>query len=145
MGYDMYREGVDCREEDGYYRLNVWGMSEARPHLAEVGIVRWAEMPPVPRAEMFGVEEYFEEAATPEEKSYQMAVEQWRSGPNGEGPGIPSYKLGSNDGWLVLPIEIVSGIGFADTNHNGWRMEIPDWVLEFVTWMEGCKEGFRVY
>ena len=146
MGYDMYRENADNRNDgDGYYRLNVWGMSEARPILAKFGIVRWADSPPPPDGEKFGITEYFDEAVTPEQKSYALALEQWRDGPNGEGPGIPSYKLGSNDGWLVLPLEIRSGIGFADANHPNWRKVMDDWVLEFVVWMEGSTDGFRVW
>lgn len=144
MGFDMYRQGAD-NDADGYYRLNVWGMSEATPILAAVGIVRWAESPPVPRAEMFGVTEHFDEPSTPQEHSYVLAISEWRDSTHGEGPGIPSYKFGSNDGWLVLPIEVQSGVGFADVNHPNWRKTMDDWVLEFVVWMEGCGEGFRVW
>lgn len=153
MGYDMYRVGgSDIPDHEDYYRLNIWGMSEARPQLEAFGVVRRAGMPHVPQAEEFGVNEAFDfeedqdlATLTEAQLAYVTAMKQWRDGHDGEGPGIPDYKLGSNDGWLVTRIEIESGVRLADSEHPGWRDKVFEWVLEFVVWMEGCKEGFRVY
>ena len=155
MGYDMYRdEHPDNDDQDGYFRLNVYGMSEVRQLLANIGIVRPAALPQPPDAERFGITEYFdsedEDALTPEQKSYMVALQQWREGPDGEGPGIPSYKLGSNDGWLVTPIEIRSGTLWADDHTPTWRVDFDrddtgKLALEFVEWMEGSAGGFRVW
>ena len=153
MGYDLYREGADnTRDGDGYYRLNIWGMSEATEALADIGIVRWADSPPVPMAADYGIEDADwdtdeDDTLSVDQVAYRTAIELWRDGTQ-EAPGIPSYKFGSNDGWLVTPLEIRSGIVVADTNSAGWRNSLPDWVLEFVTWMEqGAAQevSFRVW
>lgn len=146
MGYDMYREGEsDVPDHDHYFRLNIWGMSEARPQLEAFGVVRRASMPPVPRPQEFGVSDDGDDTDLPDDHPYRVALRQWRDGHSGEGPGIPDYKLDTNDGWLVTPVEIQSGIRLADNEHPGWRSKVFEWVLEFVVWMEGCKGGFRVY
>ena len=120
-------------------------MGEAREQLWQVGIVRVADAPPFPQLADFGLTEYPDEDDPGEVHPYNQAIHAWRTAPDGEGPGIPSYKLGSNDGWLVLPVEIRSGVLWADAHHPGWRARLRDFVAEFVTWMEGCTEGFVVW
>ena len=136
MGYDMYRENADnSNDGDGYFRLNVWGMSEARAILAEAGVVRNAPCPSFPRYEDF-----------PNDDAYNDAVYALVAAPApGDAPGIPAFKFGTNDGWLVLPIEIQSGIAYANREHPYWRAGLAEWIEEFVTWMEGSTDGFRVW
>lgn len=146
----MYRKngGGESRDPDDYFRLNVWGMGDARQALFQIGIVRLADMPPFPKAEDYGLDEYPDDDDNPasdDERRYLEAVRQWKESPHGEGPGIPLYKFGSNDGWLVLPIEVQSGVRYADEHHPGWRDGLEDFVREFVVWMEGSTEGFEVW
>jgi len=150
MGYDMYRRGVDRNTDEGYFRLNIWGMSDAREQLLPLGIVRLAAAPVVPMTSDFGVEDSFDwddapEARSPAEKAYVEALRVWREGSDGEGPGIPTYKLGSNDGWVVNIIEVQSGVRHADEHHPGWRTTVHDFVREFIEWAETCTEGFEVW
>ena len=117
MGYDMYK--VAPHRGEDYYRLNIFGMGEARQALFELGIVLNVEML-----------EFTEEMVTLDPQL----------------PGIPVYKLGSNDGWLVTPREIEAGIAAADALHpEGWRDGLEDHVSGFVAWMEEADSGFQVY
>ena len=140
MGYDMYRESGDqTNAGEDYFRLNIWGMSEACDLLLPIGIVRLADVRfPPPPGENVSDEEF---------EVYRAAVQAVTDGTQ-ELPGIPSYKFSTNDGWLVWPVEVTSGVSVADTNSRGWRESLPDWVMEFVVWMEqGAAQnvGFRVW
>ena len=81
--------------------------------------------------------------------AYVAAMTETRDGTH-EFPGIPGYKLGSNDGWLVQPLEITSGIKAADKLNPKWRDGLSDYVLRFVEYMEAAVPaeglgGFRVW
>jgi len=158
MGYDMYArgemkprdDGKQDNDEPGYFRLNIFGMSQAREELWPIGIVRGANAPEVPMAADFGVEDSFDfedsgVELTPAQQRYTEALTRWRAGNTGDAPGIPIYKLGSNDGWVVNHVEVTSGVGFADANFPGWRDALTDYVREFVEWAERCVEGFEVW
>jgi hypothetical protein len=163
VGYDMTR-----RHDGEYFRLNIWGMSVAREQLFAVGAINVAEMPPYPQLADFGLERYpqyqrgpagewkrldllddehrpLDPGPTPLEVRYLEAVEGWEQySPPGE-IGIPAYKLGSNDGWVVQWAEIESGLAFADAHHVGWRDRLDDYVREWVEWMEKSPDGFVVW
>jgi hypothetical protein len=145
VGYDMYRRGEDRKSEADYFRLNIWGMDEAREQLYRVGIVRGADAPPVPRPEDFGLDADNDGIDLADDHPYMVACRHWQEGFHGEAPGIPSYKLGSNDGWVVQPLEVQSGVRYADEHHPGWRDGLADFVAEWVTWMEASPEGFEVW
>ena len=134
MGYDMYRllpngKPVEVTSDifgtDDYYRLTVWGMQEVRSHLEQVGIVKDGDFPAPPKEE--------------------EDVEVWRRASPGDGPGIPIHKLCSNDGWIINPVEVSSGIKYADEHHPRWRKRISKQSLEFVEWMEHSADGFEVW
>lgn len=120
MGYDMYRVGADNdRRGDGYFRLNMFGMSAACYELESFGVVRYVECPDYPHD------------GTDEDR------ERWRTAvPPGDNVGIASYKFNSNDDWLVTPGEIRTSVVWADHHYPGWRERLTDFVREFVEWME---------
>lgn len=121
------------RAEFWYFGLNIWGMGVAREELLKAEVMVNVETPPWPE---FNDEngdglDLIRESVAP-----------------GDTHGIPIYKVGSNDGWLVTPGEITTGVGWADAHHPGWRDELTDYVALFVTWMERAAAeggGFRVY
>lgn len=120
MGYDMYfRDGTEG--DEGYFRLNIWGMPWCVQEMHQRGMVFDAgEYPPWPEYADFGVTQAQveiiaypdfpsdtgltgeEDAAARKYLAARDAVLSWH-GP--EIPGIPLHKLGSNDGWIVLPAE----------------------------------------
>ena len=149
MGYDLYREGsptetvgtipaehtggltinvVTALVEDDYFRIGAFGMPDVREELINVGfmhdaIIRvWPEEPDQVRELIEGVFPYLDEH-----------------------PGVPFYKLSSNDGWWVRREEIEAGLKNADERNVAWRSELSERVLEFVVWMEGSANGFRVH
>jgi hypothetical protein len=128
------------RTEHWYYRLNIWGMGEARDELEPVGVIYadYSEMPSWP--------DIPDDASDEEVEAATADTLRWR--PPGEYPGIPVHKLCDNSGWHVTPGEIQTGVGWADAHHDGWREDLTDYVLEFVEWMERAArdgDGFRVY
>ena len=124
--YERWPEGIDYTEAEGFhYTGYVAGADDPFPTITvaesdlEPGVAAWAR--------------------------HNCAVI------DGPGPGayhgIPSYRFCSNDGWLVRPIEIQTGIGWADEHHEGWREGLTGYVAEFVDWMIVAAEhgGFRVH
>lgn len=104
-----------------YFRLNIWGMQQAREELERVGVVNFR---------------------------YSTDGSEGLDWSPSDCPGIPGHKLCSNDGWHVLPFDITSGIGHADQLWPDWRNDLTDYVQEFVAWMEQAAErgdGFLVY
>ena len=57
-----------------------------------------------------------------------------------DGPGIPLFKFGSNDGWKVYPLEITSGLRLADDADPNWRADLSDLVGQFVDYLERCAD-----
>ncbi len=116
MGYDM-RFADGTAGDEGYFRLNIWGMGRYCEYMTERGMVfeagqhpAWPEgnndlldrlkypefypdEPPLTADEMQRAKEY---------RAANDAVLAWH-GP--EVPGIPMHKFSTNDGWLVLPAE----------------------------------------
>lgn len=159
--YEMQRLDVS------YFRLNISGMGEARDELLPVEVVIEADRGMPPKPEDFGLSDYpnvrwdddlagwttDDDANQPvnpigQQRAYLEAIREWRDGLlPGDTHGIPLYKFGSNDGWLVAPAEIRTGIAWADHHHPGWRDTLKDYVLEFVVWMELAAKagGFRVW
>ncbi len=149
----------------GYFRLNVWGMSTAREELFAAGVMCDAEQPPYPRKEDYGLGDEAYDVEWSDEQScwiaddvpvkpegklleYLEASKHWRDDPPpGDHVGIPLYKMGSNDGWLVTLGEIRTALAWANHHHEGWRLKLTDYVERFVAWMELAADcdGFRVY
>lgn len=109
-------------QEVSYFRLNIWGMSEAREELLLTGMV---------------TSDYSIDPNAP------LDVEAVIPGL----AGIPVHKLGSNDGWVVQPSEIRSGIHAADDKRPGWRDSLCRSTLSFVVWMTKAShhDGFVVW
>jgi hypothetical protein len=143
MGYDMYKSSPH-RGED-YYRLNIFGMGNARGALYELGIVIDVEQPAVPDPADFPGVIDGDDTELADDHPYRKALVAWREHEH-ETPGIPVYKLGSNDGWLVTQREIASGVAVADANQpEGWRGRLEDYIAGFVAWMEEADSGFTVW
>lgn len=176
MGFDMYAFGHDAgrrTDADAYFRLNIWGMSHAVDELVRVGVMEQAPCPEFPQPAEFGLTEWPEHAwddarqvwtlyersadgweyavVEPDahELAFLMAVRSVEEQPrSGDCHGIPTYKVGSNDGWLVTPTEIRTGVAWADHHEgDGWRQGLTDYVCDFVAWMERTADigGFRVH
>ena len=138
MGYDMFRVGVDhaqAFDTGDYFRLNVWGMGAVREELLAAGVIKVVRCPDFPsHTDFANVEEY------------EAAIDAVRIASPGDGPGIPVHKFCSNDGWVVTPLEVSSGIIYATQREPLWRDKLTeDRWREFVTWMEGSTAGFEVW
>ena len=125
MGYDMHhRKSGDG--EDGYFRLNVWGMAEYRKHMLHTGMAFMVEsaIPPWPECEDYGIayEDYaavkyaddsdydsHREAMTSKAQAkvakYIADLEKVLRWHGDKGFGIPVHKFSTNDGWIVTPDE----------------------------------------
>jgi hypothetical protein len=128
MGYDMYWR--KCEDgEDGYFRLNIFGMSRYCDFMAEFGMAfNDAPHPVWPKTEDYGItdEDYWAveepedyqdrlKTMTPETfakvAEYQTAMTQvltWHG--VADTPGIPLHKFSTNDGWIVLPAECEAAV-----------------------------------
>ena len=125
----------------GYFRLNIWGMETARNELYKVGVITDEPTPEFP-----GHDAEWESLS---EERQDEIINEWQSAvAPGDTHGIPSYKLGSNDGWLVTPAEIRTGLAWADYHEGeGWEYRLTDYVQEWVQWMKQAATmgGFRVW
>lgn len=160
MGYDMYLIKTPADGSDGYFRLNIWGMSMARDLMAERGMLcsaepsgdwprcpdnaayEWVKYPDdrqgaQPSPEAIGAAEVY----IAEQKRYLSAHE-------GECPGIPVHKFGSNDGWIVTPPECIAALaalglardkGIAEPDAKWW----PEWIAYLHLAAE--HDGFEVW
>lgn len=136
-----------------YYRLNIWGMSIARDAMGERGMLHgygyslgmWESVPD-PTTE-----------DPDDDPVYVAAVERVRAG-SVEHPGIPAHKFGSNDGWIVTPLEIKSAMQLyvASCEETGddpftWLPQHADgpveWWPEWMGWMAAAADhgGFEVW
>ena len=125
MGYDMHFRDNTERDE-GYFRLNIWGMSRYREYMAERGMVFDAGQHPdwpdgdeglYELADRLRYPEYYTdkppltEDETRRAKEHEAANDAVLSWHGPETPGIPIHKFGSNDGWIVLPVECQAALG----------------------------------
>lgn len=160
-----------------YFRLNIGGMRVAWDELAPVGVIVPFDHKPFPTPPdgfydrwpdglqygsigfhytgyVQGADDPFPTVVVPADditvadRDYATTVADVLDGPApGDYHGIPSYRFSSNDGWLVRPAEIRTGIGWADEHHDGWRNGLSDYIAEFVDWMTVAAGhgGFRVH
>lgn len=152
----------------GYFRFNIWALGPARDALYEAGVIVENEDPGEwPEPSEFGLDEWPDvqwdgntqtwvdwDTREPITDEKQLAFLEKARGVRdhvAEGDatgGIPMYKLCTNDGWLVTPGEIVTGLALADRQNEKWRDELPDNdIRAFVQWMELARAfgGFRVH
>lgn len=98
MGYDMYaadNAGDDRVRDDGYFRLNIWGMSKMVNIMEDLSMIDWEiKAPDWPD---------YPNGMTDEE--YERSTLPMRSMRSHDPLRIPAFKFGSNDGWLVTPEE----------------------------------------
>jgi len=120
----------------GYFRLNIWGMGTAREVMHQLGMLdveswhadfpEWSE----------GADEDAHAAACRRVTDAQARLEP---------TGIPVYKLGTNDGWLVTPDEVRAALAKWDA-HQERPAGLPEWFGDWVEWLRSCRiAGFRVH
>lgn len=141
--HELAQESVDLayaalmKADVGYFRLNSWGMSETRPWLLKVDAAHdRGEHPAWPNEDDY--EGGYEDPA------YEAASDRVRAA-GVEFPGIPIWKLGSNDWWHVTPIECRSAVLEA-AKHEDELSDAPDYVREFLLYIgeAALHGGFRV-
>ncbi|MDF5756591.1 hypothetical protein [Spongiactinospora sp. TRM90649] len=158
-----------------YFRLNIWGMGLYRELMLQLGMAFDDEPHPAwPKVEDYGVtnqqvwavedpndhpQEYA--AITPEVMqqvlAYQGEHERVLSWHGLEVPGLPLHKFGSNDGWIVLPVECEAAVRIW-RKHKGLQSEAAvrarlgsdDAFAYWLTWiafLEGgvTHNGFEVW
>ncbi|MFJ9521258.1 hypothetical protein ACIRPK_23785 [Kitasatospora sp. NPDC101801] len=151
-----------------YFRLNIWGMREARAAMEQFGMLTDQDHPEWPRPGDFGLTEEDmddltdslddkEGAATGQEDPLAVARERFRRAQDAVTDaepqpvtGIPWHKLCSNDGWLVTPAQIGAALAKWETVDEKKRAAAVgenDWFPEWIEWLGKAKErgGFRVY
>ncbi len=151
MGYDMYLENVpdemqeeknkveefwndyannknrDIPHDPTYFRLNIFGMGAYCRYMEQLGML----------------------ATHYQEPEWDESIIE--SPMAGEEPGIPITKLGSNDGWLVLPEECASALQIYDKHPRakveallGDGIEYWDKWINFIR-LASANGGFRVH
>jgi hypothetical protein len=142
-------------EEHSYFRLNVWGMSAAREAMWKLGMLDDAfEYGEFPDAEDFGVTSEMydfddDDPATPEPmRRYREAQNKVLGAMATPVVGIPVFKLGSNDGWIVTPEELRVALAEYDAATLDDLAHIPDgdWWPKWIEYLRYAQErgGFRV-
>jgi hypothetical protein len=117
-----------------YYRLNIWGMGRCREAMQHYNMLAFGEpeydysdLPNFPEPE----EEHWDddmEPLTHEAREYRMMQHRILSAGSPD-PGIPIWKLCSNDGWLVTPQECLQALERAPQAaraYNTMVSELPE-------------------
>lgn len=151
--------------ERSYFRLNIWGMGHARQIMSLCGMLadcrhpeldEWPDEPEMPEGTVedpdgviaepgkFDAELISRCTAYVAQRDAMLSLHE-----PADAIGIPSHKLGSNDGWLVTPDECQAAL-LAWTEWRAQHREVtgfPDWWDGWLGWIQGAIEhdGFRVY
>lgn len=144
------RAALDDVEINVYFHLNIWGMGRCREAMCAFDMAFEANHPPFPKIEEYGLT-YWPEAEdnhpvdSPEGR-YLAAVADVTDGMHFEVPGIPLYKVGSNDGWLVTPLECQGALAKFEANKNT-EAETPPWWEQWIRFLliAQARGGFRVW
>lgn len=146
-------------QEHSYFRLNVWGMGEARAAMCRLRMVLDVGHAEFPTHEQYGVtDEMSQYDAEYNELPREDLAPQLRAllehcdrvtDSQAESPiGIPIYKLGSNDGWLVTPDEIAAALTQYDRATLDDLDAVPDgdWWPKWIEYLRYAMKhgGFRV-
>ncbi|KOG53140.1 hypothetical protein ADK76_28925 [Streptomyces griseoflavus] len=140
-----------------YFRLNIWGMGEARSAMETLGMLTQLAPPPTPNPQDYGTTadelwDYgLDDEGAPETVRAFRAATQVVVDSSAEHPtGIPAYKFSSNDGWLVTPAEIDAALGWWAVAPRKIQREITtqlDWWPEWIRYLRRARDGggFRVW
>ena len=153
-----------------YFRLNIWGMGVARMGMYEAGMIydgqydadEWPDYTPPTSAE--GGAEGLRQAEDDYDREYDERCMPLRAKHPEGGDTIPSFKFGSNDGWLVTPEECHAAVRawsehkakldaegiVATIGEDGEPEQHPfdrEWWPEWIAFIERASKrgGFRVY
>lgn len=133
--------------ENSYFRLNIWGMGRYRGLMETLGMAFEDDPhPDWPKMGDFGTNDDDVDAADYPEGSpgYEWTDERLRAAltyreqvncvlafhGQADTPGIPLHKFGSNDGWIVLPVECEAAVR---TWQDFVAKEGDEAALNFVT------------
>lgn len=148
MGYDMYAVEPTGDHDLDYFRLNVWGMSNALEAMAALDMVTDAphadEWPDPPEGNWVDREEAV--PGTPWDEYHNAARAIRAEHPNRDDPRTPIHKFGSNDGWIVTPIECRALVGIARSADTS-GVELPEWWADWIDYIGRCatRGGFEVW
>lgn len=128
--------------EPFYFRLNIFGMHRYMGGMDELGMLDWEAREPD-----FGT---LPERQGEEDEAYEEAVEALVTRTAERPRGLPGYKFGTNDGWLVAPAEIEAALKDYKRPDADFfaRHEIEeDYWDEWIQFLRRAVErgGFRVY
>lgn len=139
--------------EQSYFRLNIWGMSACREIMAEHDMLAYEqpESATFENVSEFPGEDHFDDQGEPltgTGEAYKRVVQRVREETSPQ-PGIPLWKLCSNDDWLVLPEEIHAALAKAPeavTVIEDNEEVTVEWWPHWLRFLRGAAEngGFRV-
>ncbi|MFI6874964.1 hypothetical protein ACIBL6_16170 [Streptomyces sp. NPDC050400] len=155
--YEKARTGL-------YFRLNIWGMGTARQLMSALDMLTDTPFPTWPTLEAYSLTDHpdnpnhhpagperqaAQQRLTADQRAYLDAVQatmDWAP----QTQGIASYKLLSNDGWLVTEREITDALTAWEKAAPHDREEILSefpWWNEWISFLEynAKRGGFRVY
>lgn len=143
------------KAQPSVFYLSIWEMSLARTLMEDLGMLDMTvDSPGNLSPQRFGVTaemhdldfDAFPEALMPAElRAFRAARTRALDGAAAQPEGIPYYKLGSNDGWLVTVEEIKSAL-YRCVTAAGKYPEI-EWWKPWANYLAYAKEhgGFRVW
>lgn len=158
------------RIERSYFRLNVWGMGRYRVAMESLGMLCGADRrTDCPDPESFGTSydevdalRYRDDATSPPSgdagqraKTFLATEAEFLSQHDGECPGIPPFKFGSNDGWIVTPAECKAALALYSANSAEQVQQAladagitdTDYWSRWIEYLSGAvdHDGFEVH
>lgn len=143
-------------EEHSYFRLSIWGMGAAREAMWKLGMLDGefgnGEFPDPDEfgvtSEMWETDDDDEPAAPEPIRRYREARDKVLGAMAEPVVGIPIFKLGSNDGWIVTPDELRVALAKYDAATLDDLAHIPDgdWWPKWIEYLRYAmaRGGFRV-
>lgn len=137
--------------DTNYFRLNIWGMQIARELMYERGMLvtgynhpAWpdpADFGYTPQDDLDGDEETYRYGDVPRDewperlRRYRDAIDEVYAFAV-EVPGIMDWKLGSNDNWLITPIECMGALARLEVWAIDQGSTIEAAMLETPSWTD---------
>jgi len=155
--------------DPGYFRLNIWAMTETLTVMFSAGMITEFRWPRFPKPAAFGLadepehydsngDEVIYAPGSPEARYVSSYNEVFR---RDSGTTIPGFKLGTNDGWLVTPDEIRKSLiaydrwcgdngissGTALLSEDAGDLVELQWWDDWIEWLKKAADhgGFYVY
>ncbi|MFG2763116.1 hypothetical protein [Streptomyces rubiginosohelvolus] len=150
-----HREAFDNLRavEKSYFRLNIRGMSTCLDWMDVLGMLTDEAAPEWPELSAFGLDDWpdsDDDDLSDADHRYLAASAAVLAHEPQPVTGVPAYKFGSNDGWLVTPAQCAAALEAWEKAPAARRADVEsgcEWWPSWIAFLAHSKDrgGFRVH